>query len=163
MYADIEGAIRVVRLAAEFDWTGKIDDVEPLCGAAGWEIVEEEGKIPVIRTDLAVNDPFASIHRRKRRMDYLSIYVTDVAPPDSIPLDVEPELRAHFTDLGQALTETLGAPTRHDIGIDIDETLRWDLSQIVIRLVRSIGAVYVDVVGRQYQAEMDEPEPEDED
>ncbi|MFX0581170.1 DUF6301 family protein [Nocardia nepalensis] len=159
MHADIEGAIRIAGLAAQFDWSGKIDDIEPFCAVAGWEIVHEEGMDPLIRTDLAVNRPVAYIYLRKRRMDYLSIYVTDAAAPDVIPLEVEPELRGCFTDLGRALTETLGAPTRHDT----DEELRWDLSEIVIRLVRGIGSVDIDLVGRQYQAEMDEPEPEDDD
>ncbi|MFI9504635.1 DUF6301 family protein [Nocardia sp. NPDC052566] len=163
MHADTEGAIRIARLAAQFNWTGTIDDVEPFCATAGWEILHEEGKIPVIQTNLTVNRPLATIHQRKQRMDYLSIYVTDVAPLDLIPLEVEPEMRAHFTDLSRALTEILGAPTRHDIDIDVDETLRWDLPKIVIQLVRSLRAVYIDLVGREHQAELDEPEPEDED
>ncbi|MEU2030554.1 DUF6301 family protein [Nocardia amamiensis] len=157
MHADIEGAIRIARLAAEFTWSGKVDDIEPFCAAAGWEVVHEEGRSPVIRTDLTVNRPLASIHLRKRRMDYLSIYATDAAAPDSIPLEVEPELRACFTDLGRALIETLGAPARRDA----DKVLRWDLSEIVIRLRRGIGSVRIDLVGRQYQAELDEPDPED--
>ncbi|MGV9611653.1 DUF6301 family protein [Nocardia xishanensis] len=123
------------------------------------KIVEKEGRSPVIPTDLAVNRPLATINLWKRRMDYLSIYVTDAAAPDSIPLEDEPELEACFADLGRALTETLNAPTRHDV----DKVLRWDLSEIVIRLRRGIGSVRLDLVGRQYQAELDEPDIEDDD
>ncbi|MFI9504636.1 DUF6301 family protein [Nocardia sp. NPDC052566] len=158
MHADIEGAIRIARLAAQFNWTGTIDDVEPFCATAGWEILHEEGKIPVIQTNLTVNRPLATIHQRKQRMNYLSIYVTDAPAPDFIPLEIESELRGHFTDLGRALTETLGGPT-HD---NADNVLRWDLGEIVIRSKKGIGAVYIDLVGRQYQAELDEPDPEDE-
>ncbi|PXX64355.1 hypothetical protein DFR70_105540 [Nocardia tenerifensis] len=127
----------------------------PRLGGRSWR----KGKIPVIRTDLAVNRPLAVINLRKRRLDYLSVYVTDATASDAIPLEVEPELRACFADLGRALTQTLGAPTRQDI----DKVLRWDLSRVVLRLRRGIGSVRFDLVGREYQAELDEPDPEDED
>ncbi len=46
MHVDIEGATRIVRLAAEFDWTWALDDLEPFCAQAGWEVVELDQTAP---------------------------------------------------------------------------------------------------------------------
>ncbi|WP_405164773.1 DUF6301 family protein [Nocardia sp. NBC_01499] len=161
MHADIEGAIRIARLAAEFDWTGKVDDVEPFCAAAGWELVQGEGISPWIRTDFAVNRPIAAVDLMKRRIDLLSIYATDVADVEAPYARVKGEVYDCFVELGQALTETLGPPTRREAGEDA--MLGWDLPKIVVELTTSIGAVYLDLVSCEYRAELDEYCAEDDD
>ena len=57
MHVDIEGATRIARLAAEFDWTWAVDDLEPFCAQAGWELVEFGQTGGSIRTDLRVGRP----------------------------------------------------------------------------------------------------------
>lgn len=54
MHVDIEGATRIARLAAEFDWTWSVDDLEPFCAQAGWEVVELDQTGASIRTGLRV-------------------------------------------------------------------------------------------------------------
>ena len=54
MHVDIEGATRIARLAAEFDWTWAVDDLEPFCAQAGWEVVELDQTGASIRTGLRV-------------------------------------------------------------------------------------------------------------
>ncbi|WP_405164775.1 DUF6301 family protein [Nocardia sp. NBC_01499] len=161
MHADIDGAIRIARLAAEFDWTGKIDDLEPFCAAAGWELVQAEGMDPWIRTDFAVNSPVATVDLMKRQIDLLSIYATDLGDSETPHALVEREVNDCFAELGQALTDTLGTPTRRETGEDA--MLGWDLPKVVIRLTTSLATVLLKLVSLQYQAELDEPDPEDED
>ncbi|MFI9504634.1 DUF6301 family protein [Nocardia sp. NPDC052566] len=161
MHADIDGAVRIARLAAEFDWTGKVNDLEPFCAAAGWELVQGEDISPWIRTDFAVNSPVAPVHLMKRQIDLVSIYATDLADPEAPYTLVEREVNDCFVELGQALTDTLGTPTRREAGDDA--MLGWDLPKIVIRLTASDAIVVLELVSRQYQAELDEYREEDDD
>jgi hypothetical protein len=36
LHADIQGAVRTARLAADFDWTWAAEDLERFCTTAGW-------------------------------------------------------------------------------------------------------------------------------
>lgn len=108
MHVDIEGTTRIARLAAEFDWTWAVDDLEPFCAQAGWEIVELRQGGASIRTNLHVSRPEAHMFGRQHRMNWISIFVTDLAD-DATPMTVvRPLLDEGFTNLDVALTALLG-------------------------------------------------------
>ncbi|NKS83195.1 hypothetical protein A6411_04130 [Prescottella equi] len=161
MHVDIEGSTRIARLAAEFDWTWAVDDLEPFCAQAGWELVELREGGGSIRTDLHVSRPKANMYRHNRSMEYISILVTDLAD-DATPMTVvRPLLDEGFTNLDVALTALLGTATSAEPGPTA--VLRWDLPKAVITLDLSVSAIFLDLTSPEYQAWMDEPEPEYED
>ena len=65
MHVDIEGATQIARLAAEFDWTWAVDDLEPFCAQAGWELVELRHAGGSIRTNFHVSRPTANMFGRQ--------------------------------------------------------------------------------------------------
>ncbi|QBJ95276.1 hypothetical protein ERC79_04400 [Rhodococcus sp. ABRD24] len=161
MHVDIEVATRIARLAAEFDWTWAVDDLEPFCAQAGWEVVELNQTGAPIRTNLHVSRPEADMYRRNRSMRYISIFVSDVAD-DATPMTVvRPLLDEGFTNLDMAFTALLGTATSAEPGPTA--VLRWDLPKAVITLNLSVGAIFLDLKSPGYQARVDEPEPEYED
>ncbi|WP_027500998.1 DUF6301 family protein [Rhodococcus sp. UNC363MFTsu5.1] len=161
MHVDIEGATRIARLAAEFDWTWAVDDLEPFCTQAGWELVELMQGGASIRTNFHVSLPKANMYRHNRSMHYFSTFVTDLAD-DATPMTVvRPLLDEGFTNLAEALTALLGAATSAEPGPEA--ALRWDLPKVVVELSMSVSAIFLDLTSPTYQAWMDEPEPEYED
>ncbi|CRK53576.1 conserved hypothetical protein [Rhodococcus sp. RD6.2] len=161
MHVDIEGATRIDRLAAEFDWTWVVDDLEPFCSQAGWELVELREGGGSIRTDFPVSRPRANMYGRNRSMDTISIFVSDLAD-DATPMTVlRPLLDEGFTNLDVALTALLGTAPSAEPGPPA--ALRWDLPKVVVRLSMSPSAIHLRLTSPGYQAWMDEPEPEYED
>ncbi|MFE4502451.1 DUF6301 family protein [Rhodococcus sp. NPDC056743] len=163
MHVDIEGATRIARLATEFDWTWAVDDLEPFCAQAGWELVELRQGGGSIRTNLHVSRPEAHMFGRQHRMNWISIFVTDLAD-DATPMTVvRPLLDEGFTNLDVALTALLGTATSAEPGPTA--ALRWDLPKVVVILSMSPSAIHLRLTSPGYQAWVDEPEPayEDED
>ena len=161
MHVDIEGATRIARLAAEFDWTWSVDDLEPFCARAGWEVVELDQTGASIRTGLRVGRPESIMFGRQHRMDWISIFVSDVAD-DATPMTVvSPLLVEGFTNLDVAFTALLGTATSAEPGPEA--TIRWDLPKAVITLNLGFSAIHLHLTSPGYQAWVDEPEPEYED
>ena len=161
MHVDIEGATRIARLAAEFDWTWSVDDLEPFCAQAGWEVVELDQTGASIRTGLRVGQSESIMFGRQHRMNWISIFVTDVAD-DATPMTVvRPLLDEGFTNLDVAFTALLGTATSAEPGPEA--TIRWDLPKAVITLNRGVSAIHLHLKSPGYQAWADEPEPEYED
>ena len=164
MHVDIEGATRIARLAAEFDWTWAVDDLEPFCAQAGWELVELRQGGASIRTNLHVSRPKAHMFGRQHRMNWISIYVTDLADAATAatPMTVvRPLLDEGFANLTAALTSVLPIPTNSEPGPEA--TIRWDLPKVVVELGMSPRAIHLQLTSPKYQAWVDEPEPEYED
>lgn len=161
MHVDIKGATRIARLAAEFDWTWSVDDLEPFCAQAGWEVVELDQTGASIRTGLRVGRPESIMFGRQHRMDWISIFVSDVAD-DATPMTVvRPLLVEGFTNLDVAFTALLGTATSAEPGPEA--TIRWDLPKAVITLNLGFSAIHLHLTSPGYQAWVDEPEPEYED
>jgi hypothetical protein len=161
MHVDIEGATRIARLAAEFDWTWSVDDLEPFCAQAGWEVVELDQTGASIRTGLRVGQSESIMFGRQHRMDWISIFVSDVAD-DATPMTVvRPLLVEGFTNLDVAFTALLGTATSAEPGPEA--TIRWDLPKVVVELGMSPRAIHLQLTSPKYQAWVDEPEPEYED
>ncbi|MER2081815.1 DUF6301 family protein [Rhodococcus sp. (in: high G+C Gram-positive bacteria)] len=161
MHVDIEGATRIARLAAEFDWTWAVDDLKPFCAQAGWELVELRQGGGSIRTNLHVSRPKANMFRRNRSMHYISIFVSDLADLGIPKAKVRPLLVEGFTNLDVAFTALLGTATSAEPGPEA--TIRWDLPKAVITLNLGFSASHLALKSPKYQAWMDEPEPEYED
>ena len=160
MHVDIEGATRIARLAAEFDWTWTIGDLDPFCTQAGWELVELRQYGASILTNFHVSRPEAHLYRRNRSMRYFSTYVSDVAD-DATPMTVVlPLLDDGLTNLVVAFTALLGTATSAE---PEEAALRWDLPKVVVELSMSFRAIHLRLKSPTYQAWMDEPEPEYED
>ncbi|PBI97177.1 hypothetical protein BKP42_31560 [Rhodococcus erythropolis] len=159
MHVDVEGAARIARLAAEFDWTWAVDDLEPFCAQDGWELVELDQNGASMRTGLRVGRPEPIMFGRNRTMRYISIFVSDVAD-DATPMTVvRPLLVEGFTNLDVAFTALLGTAT----SAEPEATIRWDLPKAVITLNRGVSAIHLHLKSPGYQAWADEPEPEYED
>jgi len=156
MHVDVEGAARIACLAAEFDWTWAVDDLEPFCAQDGWELVELDQNGASMRTGLRVGRPEPIMFGRNRTMRYISIFVSDVAD-DATPMTVvRPLLVEGFTNLDVAFTALLGTAT----SAEPEATIRWDLPKAVITLNRGVSAIHLRLKSPEYQAWMDEPEPE---
>lgn len=57
MRADIERAAQAVRVAAEFDWTWTVDDLQPFCDRVGWQLSGLDERFPTATTNFEVNRP----------------------------------------------------------------------------------------------------------
>ncbi|YCN58758.1 DUF6301 family protein [Rhodococcus erythropolis] len=135
--------------------------MESFCAQAGWELVELRHAGASIRTNLHVSRPKANMFGRQHRMDWISIFVTDVAD-DATPMTVVRPLRnAGFANLTAALTSVLPIPTYSEPGPEA--TIRWDLPKVVVILSMSPSAIHLRLTSPGYQAWVDEPEPEYED
>lgn len=139
MRVDLDGAVRVARLAASFRWTWTFADLESFCAVAGWRVAESWALETTLTTDLDVDSPRADAStflglRRWRRgrsvMNSLTVWVSDIS---SEP-DADAQVNAGLTALTERLTTEIGAPDSPD---DYSATAaRWDLPDVRIRLVR---------------------------
>ncbi|MDH6279095.1 DUF6301 family protein [Prescottella agglutinans] len=161
MHVDIEGATRIACLAAEFDWTWAVDDLEPFCSHAGWGLVESDQNGASMRTNLHVSRPKANMFSRNSSMRYISTFVSDLADIGTPKAEVRPLLVEGFTNLDVAFTALLGTAASAEPGPEA--TIRWDLPKAVITLNLGFSAIHLHLKSPTYQAWMDEPEPEYED
>lgn len=122
MYADIEGAVRIARLAAGFDWAWTVGSLEQFCRVAGWQqpVPDEFGYGSEIRTDLSVSSPAAyasyesRFYRRTGLPDGEVAYIT-AALTDVIAGDAPAENRAlidSFAEITGQLVPEFGKPSR---------------------------------------------------
>lgn len=155
MHADIEGAVRTARLAAHFDWTWDSEDLERFCAAAGWQPERFSATGAEIITNLDINRRTGDAHLTWGPLNYIDIWVTDVADPDT---DI-PEVMAEFlAELSVPMTAEFGEGTPVTSGIV--KELRWDLPNVVIILSAGPGWVAMYLVSPKHQAWTDEPEDE---
>ncbi|WP_331757940.1 DUF6301 family protein (plasmid) [Nocardia sp. NBC_01377] len=172
MQVDYDGAVRIARLAAAFDWSWTVADVEPFCAAAGWrfEPFPKTSKTLSLQvtTDLAINRQDglarASVLEVKRwrpsrtMLNDFSVYITDVTTVG----DVDADLTDAFAGLTARLTSELAEPTRWATGDDdLDQEVGWELPKSVIVLSASYpvqsppkptGAIRLKLINPVYQA-----------
>ncbi|MGW0251988.1 DUF6301 family protein [Nocardia goodfellowii] len=161
MHVDIEGTKRIARLAAGYDWSWTIDNLELFCAEAGWQVTERYPNGASIQTNISVERPQARMYMRSRSVDYITAFVADMAD-DNVPMsEVRPLLDEGFASLREALTPILGIPARFEPGAEAN--VRWDLPEITISVGQSFSSLHLHLKSPKYQARMDEPEPLDED
>ncbi|MFE2960934.1 DUF6301 family protein [Nocardia tengchongensis] len=120
MQADIEGAVRIARIARDFEWTWGQDDIERFRLAAGWTLLRrgDYGNTS-LSTDLRVNLNQANAYSNRRyirgstgrneSLERLSINITDVARDADDALTAA--LSKSFDQLAEKLTREFGLPS----------------------------------------------------
>ncbi|MGY4103612.1 DUF6301 family protein [Nocardia sp. R16R-3T] len=154
MNVDIEGAIRIARLAAEFDWTWRIDDIPRFCESVGWQIVESWDNGAELRTDLQLQRPVAYVHPQKRIIDDISCLVTDIADDELPWVEIRRLVVNAFADLAEGITENLGIPTYGLPGSHA--TMAWNRENVILKLSASPQVVNLNFVGPEHQKFLDE-------
>ncbi|PXX54788.1 hypothetical protein DFR70_12382 [Nocardia tenerifensis] len=154
MQVDVEGAVRTARLAAQFDWTWYLDkDLSAFCDAAGWSLGESSDRRTDIRTDLRVRPPRASVARRRRMFDEMSVHVSDEIDR-SIPwAQRRRSLVDAFAALGEGLTLALDNPTRVTPGESA--MMSWECPRVWIKLQIVYDTVYLYLISQESQATAD--------
>ncbi|MFF2085471.1 DUF6301 family protein [Nocardia sp. NPDC058176] len=132
MQVDVDGAVRIARLAKQFEWTGYVDDVTRFTEVAGW-VSEWSGENGMtFQTNLEVVRPEARVFMRKRVFSDITMYVTEILD-QSVPwVDSRESIVDSYAELVFALEPVLGAPTRTEPGVDA--VMAWDASGISICL-----------------------------
>ena len=101
MHADIDGAIRIARLAAGFDWTWTNDNLEQFCRIANWQKSVRDDFGAKIQTDLNISSPGALAVSDDRFCRYWLpegqfVYIT--AGLTDSPVDDSPETQLALID-----------------------------------------------------------------
>ncbi|MBF6451765.1 hypothetical protein IU429_29295 [Nocardia elegans] len=140
MHADIQGAVRLVRHAAEFEWTWRESDLREFCAGVNWQLEYTRDRVAKLVTDLAVNQREARVFLFHSRIEYISAPVSDVVLSGG--RDATDQALRCFRDLGSALSEDLGTSSQVREFSSGDEMF-WRLSKVVVSLMRSSRAVHL--------------------
>jgi len=151
MHADVDGAARTARAAAEFDWTWAVEDLTRFCLITGWEITELRKRGASVTTNLAVNRPDANVSFGDGEMKYLSIYITDSV--DSNAGEMAARQVDLFADLSTRLTTELGSPTWRKPGSNAK--VGWNKAKARITLTAIPGLIHLRIVNPAYQEWID--------
>lgn len=158
MEADLDGAARIARAAAEFDWTWTTSDVARFCEMVGWR-VDDRGDLGLIMsTDLRVRRRVSTaftdsgvapqLAAAGQDIENFSTYVADYPLPARLPTPAEVSvqyglLRGRLiADLGQPIRRS-GAPDRPQIS--------WEFANVVLFLSQLSRSVNLDFVNPLYQ------------
>lgn len=152
MHVDIDGATRIARAASEFDWTWYTDDIDRFCAVMGWELTRRGENGGDIRTDLPINRPELHASWRKRSVNYLSVWVSDIA--GVADQDQRRILVEGFSDVRAALVEILGQPT--EILPGDEPEIRWDFPKVVLFISLDLRTIALEIVSPEHQAWKDE-------
>ncbi|MGW0056513.1 DUF6301 family protein [Nocardia nova] len=140
MYADIEGAVRLVRHAAEFEWTWSESDLRDFSPRVNWQLESIRDGVANIVTDFAVSRREARVFLFHSRIEYISASVSDVVVPKG--RDATDQALWCFRDLGSALSDGLSM-SYQDRQFSSGEEIFWKLSKVVVSLMRSSRAVHL--------------------
>lgn len=160
-YADIDGAVTTARIAAQFNWTWKSEDVARFCAAAGWQIEERSRFDIVLRTNLAVSRNQSTVYLADRRRHHalaaagheisaVYAYVADLGASDR-PF-TEADVADQYLLLRSRFEAEFGIParaTKHD-------TVMWEHTDVFIGLTQFSNGVDVLFVNPVYQRTVDE-------
>ncbi|MGW4371042.1 DUF6301 family protein [Nocardia takedensis] len=160
MQVDIDGAVRVARLAAAFDWTWARPDVVRFCATAGWRIESDRPMEAEFVTDLAVRPAIGFVaidagqHELRQVGQEIQRWMVRVSDVDTSP-SAQVEIDRLFDAARTRMIAEFGVPTRT---WDSRSEIGWELPGVWLRL-SSVGfAVAVNIVNPTYQAWLDEPE-----
>ncbi|MFR9750492.1 DUF6301 family protein [Nocardia sp. 004] len=171
MYADLDGAAALARIATGFDWTWTLEDVPRFCAITGWKIVIRDKLGIEFATDFDVRRPQANLFTDKgmapelaaagEEIENISITVADLTAASHS--STEAEVVECCGLVGQRLITELGPPRRRVY--ETDQKLIWDLSKVSIRLYPVTNAVILGFVNPAFQewiekqAELDDIAP----
>lgn len=163
MHVDIDGAVRIARIAADFEWTWTLADLQPFCAKTGWKITESRKLGVNLVTDLAINRLDASVYhsrdlkrwRRNRSIvREISIFVSDVSDEPDVAAQIDSALITLIEQFSRELGPT--APPEEDS----HPTGRWDLRNVVVLLSGNypsnrtpwLGSIHLKLVSPAVQA-----------
>lgn len=169
MSADPDGAVRIARIAAEFDWTWTRRDVRRLCEITGWREAGRSDLLVWLETDLAVLEKVSYVFTGRRSasvldkarqdIEFISAYVA------TGPMEPQPPANAEVAEcysiIRTSLTGALGSPTWSTTGPEIETA--WELPQVVISLSPLTGAVdlvFMNPLYKRWQDQLREDQDE---
>ncbi|GAB2555190.1 DUF6301 family protein [Nocardia sp. NPDC004722] len=175
MQADFDGAVRIAQLAAGFDWSWTVANVEQFCQEAGWRSEPLSYGGTELHTGLSVSQPWGRAEHASEflreccsdggEVKELRVLVTDVA--DDATSEGHIWLVDSFAELAERLTLEVGPPLG-PVNI-YGPTVVWNLANAVLLLSTHIdhGTIQLkiaDPVYRQWEIECaDDDDDSDED
>ncbi len=143
MQVDIQGAVRIARLATEPGWDWSVGALEQFCATAGWEVIDRSSQGSAsLRTNLRVGRPESDVYGNSRKANLISTYVSDVGDPD-LP-GLSEWLAQAFDQLCAAFTGILGEPSRDEPGREA--TVSWDKTNMTIELSMTWQSISMDLI-----------------
>ncbi|MFD6104446.1 DUF6301 family protein [Nocardia salmonicida] len=141
MQTDIEGAIRVARLASSFDWTWTSDNLDNFSTTVGWHAQRYSSRSVTFQTGLNLGRDWAEARFDRHRLattqpgqdvevSYARVSISDRVDPDD--LYSREELVDIFAEMHGRLVAELGSVSRRNIGST--PGLVWDLPNQVLVL-----------------------------
>ncbi|MFI1920154.1 DUF6301 family protein [Nocardia sp. NPDC020380] len=155
MHADIDGATRIVRLAAEFDWTWNPDDIPRFCETAGWEILSNDEGTFEIRTNLQIQRPDSSAYTRSHKVEYITFPITNSNSQGSPFAESHEQALEILLDVSTTLSAFLGEPT--SMFPAPDAKVQWHTSKLIVEAVELGDFALIRLKSPEYQAWLDEP------
>ncbi|MFI6866565.1 DUF6301 family protein [Nocardia sp. NPDC050406] len=153
-FADVEGAARVARVGAGFEWTWTRGDFAGFCAATGFR--EERGSVlgVVLRSDLDVGrrevyvftdrGDATDIARAGQEIEDIVMCAADLA--EVAAGDMKAEVARHYSVLCDRLVAELGLPTRSGA-----REVLWDRPRVVISLAPLDNSVALSFTNPIYQ------------
>ncbi|MFF2549552.1 DUF6301 family protein [Nocardia sp. NPDC058058] len=162
MKADIDGAVRIARIAGEFGWTWTEPDVARFCAATGWSVLHgDRGYGPNLRTDLDVHLAQCRVSFSARIMDRqeggggiidrFAVYVADSERTES----EKARFIAAHRELRDRLIEELGPTSEYVFGEDLEADY-WRRTDVVVSVSVHDSFIQLDFVNPRYQRWLDE-------
>ncbi|MGW5452286.1 DUF6301 family protein [Nocardia sp. NPDC003979] len=162
MRADIDGTVRIARIARGFGWTWTEQDVTRFCRAARWSILHEDRDYgPILRTNLEIHLPQCHVTFDREFMGRhdggnevmleMSVYV---AVSERSNTDRAQLVAAH-RQLRDRLIEALGPTSPYITGEDFD-TDYWRRPDVVVSVASHDDSIHMTFVNPRYQRWMDE-------
>ncbi|MFF0614127.1 DUF6301 family protein [Nocardia tengchongensis] len=174
MRVDIDGAIHVARLAADFDWQWTKEGVESFCQVAQLQIDHRQPELALLHTQLRVDRPIGFLmasegigsryDRSPQSVMQLMVMVTDTG--DEIDPGLYSSLVDRFGELANSFITEFGEPTRTTPGEDAE--VGWDLGSMTMLLAQGDTNIHLDLTNPTYlewwdeQDQMDRAEDEEE-
>ncbi|MEU4416478.1 DUF6301 family protein [Nocardia salmonicida] len=168
MQADIEGAVRIARIARDFAWTWGQEDIERFRLTAGWTLLRrgDHGNT-CLSTDLRVNLNRANAYSnrqyirgregRDESLERLAINITDVARDADEVLSTA--LSECFDQLTERLTREFGRASHTESKPDAE--IGWVEYDHVVNVFMGNTYLLLEVVNPRYWSERQEFDSKD--
>ncbi|MBV7703996.1 hypothetical protein NOVA_14550 [Nocardia nova] len=160
MRTDLDRALAVIQAATQFDWTWTTDDLPSFAALVGWQVDDLDQRLPTITTNLDVNRTDAMVYLRynappgtPRPIKSLWYYFTDVFLDDS---SVKLLLDNAFDELTRQVRYLVEQPPAESWTRDPDRMLRWDLPNLVLKVMVNNQLGEVVLISPASQARDDE-------
>lgn len=162
MRVDIDGAIHIARLAADFDWQWTKEGAESFCRVAQLQIDQQQPEVALLHTRLRVDRPIGFLMASEgisSRYDsspqsvmQLMVIVTDTG--NEIDPGLHSSLVDRFGELANSFVAEFGEPTRATPGEDAE--VGWDLGSMTLLVAQGDTNIHLDLTNPTYLEWWDE-------